>query len=381
MNLAPKEQERVREAVAGLDSWLDSMRQPGGYGGPVAHWWQDCLDYTGPGLDWRYEGIITGYLNLWAATGEDQWLAKARRAGDDLLDGQLPSGNFRNSCFEQNPNTGGTPHEAACDLALLRLAEALRSTGSPECDRYAEAAEWNLKGYFIDHLWDPVQCSFRDHLTTPSFVSNKACTLVEALFALSRYRRVAKWAEEYALLSLDAVLAHQVSGGKLDGAICQNSFENRKIEKFFPYYIARCLPALIQGYEWSGEERFADAARRAAGFILRYRYIDGSFPQVVYPLGQVNRYPQWVAGAGDVLRALDLCRRLGITYDEGPTLQWLLAGRRADGAFRTGVGFGKAVPGDKNAGMRDSLAVVGWNDKAFRFLTGLLLSGAQTNTQ
>jgi hypothetical protein len=100
------------------------MRGPGGYSGPVVHWWRDCLDYSGPGLDWRYEGIIIGYLNLWAATGEASWLAKARRAGDDLMNGQLPSGNFRNSCFELNPNTGGTPHEAACDLALLRLAEA-----------------------------------------------------------------------------------------------------------------------------------------------------------------------------------------------------------------------------------------------------------------
>jgi hypothetical protein len=45
------------------------------------------------------------------------------------------------------------------------------------------------------------------------------------------------------------------------------------------------------GLVWSGENRFAEAVRRAAGFILRWRYADGSFPQVVYPSGQVNRYP------------------------------------------------------------------------------------------
>ena len=45
-------------AVANLDAWLDTMRSPDGYGGPVAHWWQNCLQFTGAGLDWRYEGII-----------------------------------------------------------------------------------------------------------------------------------------------------------------------------------------------------------------------------------------------------------------------------------------------------------------------------------
>src|SRR3972149_10196250 len=83
----------VSETVAGLDAWLEGMRQVGGYGGPVVHWWDDCLEYTGPGLDWRYEGVIIGYLNLWAASGEECWLAKAKKGGDDLVAGQLPSGN------------------------------------------------------------------------------------------------------------------------------------------------------------------------------------------------------------------------------------------------------------------------------------------------
>jgi hypothetical protein len=50
--------------LARLEAWLESMRGPGGYGGPVAHWWRQSLLYTGPGLDWRYEGIILGYLAL-----------------------------------------------------------------------------------------------------------------------------------------------------------------------------------------------------------------------------------------------------------------------------------------------------------------------------
>ncbi len=372
MTLSLKDRETIYAAVLGLDRWLDRQRQPGGYGGPVVHWWRDCLDYTGPGLDWRYEGIIIGYLNLWESTGEDVWLSKARRAGDDLAAGQLPTGTFRNSNFEQNPNTGGTPHEAACDLALLYLAEALRSDGESTWKSYAQVAERNLESYFIQCLWDPAAHSFRDDPAVPSFVPNKACTLTEALFALSRLRQEAKWVEDYALPTLETVLEHQVRGGTLDGAICQNSFGERKIAKYFPYYIARCLPALMEGWDWSGEDRFADAARRAAGFILRCRYENGSFPQVVYPSGRVNRYPQWIAATGDILRSLDLARSVGVVFDAAPTLQWLLAGQKPDGGFRTAYGFGRAVVMRRDPDPRDDLAVCGWSDKAFRFLTTLL---------
>ena len=71
----------IVQAVSKLDAWLETMRGPDGYGGPVAHWWQNCLQFTGAGLDWRYEGIVIGYLNLYQKTGNEQWLAKARRAG------------------------------------------------------------------------------------------------------------------------------------------------------------------------------------------------------------------------------------------------------------------------------------------------------------
>src|SRR4051812_17366681 len=114
-------------AVARLDGWLDTMRGPGGYGGPVAHWWQQCLVYTGPGLDWRYEGLILGYLQLWAHTGAEGWLHKACRAGDDLVQAQLANGHYPASGFEANLSSAGTPHEAACDVGLLSLALALRN--------------------------------------------------------------------------------------------------------------------------------------------------------------------------------------------------------------------------------------------------------------
>lgn len=364
----------ITEAILGLDQWLDSMRRPAGYAGAVVHWWCDCLDYIGPGLDWRYEGIIAGYLNLWSATGEAAWLAKAIRAGDDLVAGQLPSGNYRNSCFELNPNTGGTPHEAACDLALLHLASTLRDAGKPDWEVYYRAARRNLQGYYVGHLWRPEERFFSDSLSGCAFVPNKAATLVEALFALSRLTCDAEWTECYGLPTLHRLLDYQIHGGYLNGAIYQNSIDGRKVAGFLPYYIVRCIPALMEGFAWSQDDRFAQAAQLAAEFVLRWRYADGSFPQAVYPGNRVLRFPQWVAGAGDFLRVLALTGSLGVRFNSGPTLSWMLAGRRSDGGIKTAVGFGRTLPAMREDDSRDRLAVCGWNDKAFRYLTSLVES-------
>ncbi|MBN1886737.1 MAG: hypothetical protein JW850_02060 [Thermoflexales bacterium] len=368
----------VWQAVLGLDAWLDTMRGPGGYGGPVAHWWQNCLQFTGAGLDWRYEGIVAGYLNLYKQTGEIAWLAKARRAGDDLLAGQLPSGNFRNSSFELNPYPGGTPHEAACDLALLRLAAVLREQGDPAWQPYLAAAQRNLHACHIERLWDPRAASFRDDPAAPSLVPNKAATLVEAILALARLTGDEAPAEAYALPTLEAILAHQVRGGPLDGAIYQNSFGPRRVAKFFPYYVARCVPGLVAGYEWSRAERYLEAARAAVACVWRWRYEDGSFPQVIYPGGRVNRYPQWIAAVGDVVRVGRLLEPYGLELDWQPSLDWLLRGQVSSGAFRTAHGFASQIsqrPPGRLPEFRDLLPACGWGDKAFRCLTELLPAG------
>lgn len=369
---------QIAQLVANLDHWLDTMRGPDGYCGPVAHWWQNCLHYTGAGLDWRYEGIIVGYLTLYQRCGDAHWLKKARTAGDDLIRGQLPGGNFRHSAFELNPATGGTPHEAACDLALLRLAAALRPTDPAAAGQYYAAAERNLRAYWIERLWDAHPMSFRDAPGTPSFVPNKAATLAEALLLFAGLSGDESFATRYALPTLDAVLAHQLRGGDLDGAIYQNSFGASRVAKFFPYYAARCVPGLLDGYTWSGDERYLDGALRAMQFVIRQRFADGSLPQVVYPGGTSNRYPQWVAATGDVLRAVDLLRAHGFEADTAASLDWLVRGRRASGAMVTASGFAEQVrqrqPGPTPE-LRDLLPVCGWADKAFRYLAGLVSTG------
>jgi hypothetical protein len=362
---------RVDRAVALLDRWLDGMRGADGYTGPVVHWWRDSLTYCGPGLDWRYEGIIDGYLTLFDRTSDVRFLAKAKRAGDDLVRGQLPDGTFKNSSFERNPRPGGTPHEAAVDAGLLRLASTLRLAADGDWECYAEAAKRNVDQVLIRRLWHAGR--FNDG--PDWFVPNKACTIIETLCLLSNLSGKEDYVARYVRPTADAVLAHQMSlSGPLRGAIAQGSRGKTVIEQYFPYYVARSIPGLCAAYAAVRDERYADAALQAASFVMRWQDQDGGWPQVVYSARRMNRYPRWVAGAGEVLTALEALKPYGFSANTGPIVSWILDGQLPSGAIRTAVGFGLRVSqrgSTASPDLRDVLPVVGWTDKAFRSLARL----------
>ena len=353
-----------------LSAWLDSMRGPNGYGGPVAHWWQQSLMHTAAGLDWRYEGIIIGYLSLWQRSGAVHWLDKARQAGDDLIAGQCANSHFLHSGFEKNPSTAGTPHEAACDVALLRLAQALRNADDPDWTRYAESAQHNFQQFYIDALWDHTMQAFRDDVRVPTFVPNKAATAAEVCFLLADVNAESGWIEQYALPTLDHILAHQIkAAGKLHGGILQNSFGQRKINKFFPIYIARCVPALLRGYQWRQEARFLQGAIEAMAFIERWLQPDGSLPTVIYGNGEMNCQPNWIAALGNVLHSAEILTPYH-NFSFPSLLERLLAGQDASGGIQTATGFAQQAGQRPSTlpDLRDLLHVVGWCDKAFRYL-------------
>ena len=378
-------------ALVRVAAWLETMRvvpgaHPagggalrGGYGGPVVHWWRDSLRYCGPGFDWRYEGLILGYLALARRSREEGWLERARRAGDDLLAAQLPGATFRCSGFEVNPVTAGTPHEAAADIGLLALAAELRARGDPSWEAYLEGARRNLSRFYVGRLWDERTGRFADDERHTTFVPNKAATVAEALFRLADLTGDDLWARRYARPTLDAVLRLQLRrpGHPLDGGIAQNQLGRTTVEKYFPYYVARCVPSLLEATGRFGDPRYQDGAHAAGTFLLRWRDPDGAFPQVVYPGRRVNRYPRWVAGLGDILRALDLLQADGL-QGPGPSAgqparRWLLDRQQPSGAFRTAEGFASLVsqrPPGALPDARDLLPVVGWTDKAFRYLAG-----------
>jgi hypothetical protein len=362
-------------AAVRLAGWIERTRRPGGYGGPVAHWWRDCLLDCRSGRDWRYEGVIAGYLELHRRSGAERWLAGAVAAGNDLVAAQGTDGCFERSRFELNPGRGGTPHEAAAAGSLLRLGLHLRQRDPSTAQPFLAAASASLQLGHIERLWDPEAGAFRDDASQPSFVPNKSCTLIEALVLQSEASGDPSYVERYALPTAQMVLRLQIRrpGSRLDGAIAQNRIGRQVVAKYFPYYVARCIPGLLAAHAHAPDDRYAAAALAAGAFVARWRDPDGGFPQVVYDDERTCRFPKWLAAAGDVLRALSMLESLGLAFDPAPTEAWLRSAFLPTGGVMTARGFAAQATNRADGGpaeLRDLLSVVGWADKAFRYLAG-----------
>jgi hypothetical protein len=355
----------VARRLGKLDAWLETMRQEAGYAGPVAHWWGSTYQYAGPGLDWRYQGLLAGYGLLAAHTGQRKWLGRTNLCALHLIRGQSLDGSYPQSRFEANPGTLGTPHEAAAAHGLLLAADVV----SPREAAVASAARC------LDHLlirfWDPIGAgSFNDGLNTRGRVPNKLATMAEALMACAEGAADTGYLK-FARTALDDILRFQVSKGPLAGAVHQWSPDTYVGDgRFFPYYNARCVPALLKGAVVYGTERYREGAELILDFLTRVLNQDGTWPQLVYAGGHRVEYPHWVAPTADMLLAY---KQAGRAFPPG-VLARLWQGALATGAYRTADGFGsryKARAGRRLADYRDVTAVVGWNDKVLRLAAEL----------
>lgn len=358
----------IAQALANLDWWLETMRQRGGYGGPIAHWWQSCYLYAGPGLDWRYEGILWGYRTLYEKTRNERWRQKLRIAAADLIWGQERDGAYRASQFEQNPGILGTPHEAAATLGLLAAVPYVEDPSQALATCQANAD--NL----IDKLWDNKARGFNDRPGVRSRVPNKLATLAEALMALYQVSGEPDYLE-LAEAALSDVVRYQIAGGPFDGAIHQYAAKGRGGDgRLFPYYNARCVAGLLMGAKVLAKPAYAKAASRIIDFLERTKRADGSWPQVVYRSGAQAHFPGWIAGRADIIRSYRLVDR----WAGEKAWQGLLAGQMGSGGFRTAVGFQNQIDQKTPEAVpdfRDVTPVVGWNDKVFRLLADMLPEG------
>jgi hypothetical protein len=355
--------DTLAQRVANLEAWLETMRQPGGYGGPVAHWWQNRYRYAGPGLDWRYEGILIGYKTLFEKTQNPLWRIRLNRAADDLTTGQNEDGSYRASRFEINPGHLGTPHEAAASFGLLSALPYLKDKA-----RALQTAKRNLDN-LIMLLWDGK--SFNDRPRVSGRVPNKLATLAQALLTLADVTNDFSY-HTYAKAALEDVLHYQVKAGALAGAIHQYAPGASKGDgRFFPYYAARCVPPLVQAYETFGDKKYLGAAGLTLEFLKTSMAKDGSWPQIVYDNTKQASWPRWLAGAADILLAY---RVLGEPIPN-VALERILANQLNRGGFPTAHGFASQISQREPSSLpdyRDVTPVAGWNDKMFRLLTGML---------
>lgn len=363
----------IEKRVANLDAWFETINAPDGYGGPVIHWRQNSLQFTGAGLDWRYEGLIIGYLTLWQRTRETAWLEKAARCGMNIVAGQLANGHYRHAGFEQNPYGIGMAYEAAVDTGLLALAAVLFKLGDVRWEKFATAADRNLNNIYVKTLWDEDTQRFRYTPEDSTFYPARASGVADAFFAWAELFQNDEPIERYALPTLRSIRQLQHQNGRLHGAIPHRERAGKPIDAFYPLCMARIVPTFVKAYEHTGQETWLAAAHQAFNFIARFQTEDGLIPQAIYP-HLTNRYPHWIAPLGDLLRAGKLLQSYGGPVALEGAAHRLLEGQLPSGGLRTACGFSGQVS-QRHAPLpdfRDCVPVAGWSDKAFRYLVECL---------
>lgn len=357
----------VGRAISRLDAWFETMRGEGGYGGPISHWWESSVLYCGPMVDWRYEGIIGGYLALFRSTGKNVWLDRAKRAGDDVLTSRLPNGNYRNSAFQQGPMEAGTPHEAAVDTALLELAYTLREQSEDRWHAYFQAAERNIETFLLGKLW--TEQGFRDQAWNMTLVPNKNAAVIEALVL---YERISgRDMSRYIDVAADVILDAQERGGKRAGATVHTGTGRHRLA--IGLYTARSMSGLIRLHHRRPNDYLLERVAAAIGFLRALSSEHGTYFGR-YRDGKLLANPQLIAGTGDILRLMISARDVGLASDIDAIrlARSLIDAQQPTGGLPTGYGFarrGGTRPYHGIAEFRDVLPVVGWADKAFRALS------------
>ena len=322
--------------IKAIDGWLESMRTPHGYGGPTVHWWESCLGYTGAMADWRYEGIICGYVNLFRKTNDLEWLGKAKRAADDVLSMQMSDGRFERSSFQRGPLSGGTPHEAAADVGLLELAKILKSSGSPDWNRYASAARKNLESYHISRLWSGR--GFLDQPESSIGVSNKNATVIEALLLCNEVCGCDY--SPYIMPAAEVIISSQVPSGIPSGGDLHAGSQPHFL--ITGIYTARCVSAILRLANRVEHSDYESYLSNAVDYLRRLVADQGTlFGHTLS--GSLIESPVWISPSGDILRVLSeysKMKRIEIPECE-VLLNALLSFQKANGSIPTAHGFSR----------------------------------------
>ncbi len=359
-------------AISQVLMWLSTMKQSHGYGGPIAHYWGPCLDYIGPGQDWRYEGLIISFLTLYKKTKKKKFLYKAVECADFISHHVMPDCTYSNDSFESNPSIFGhsTVHSAAVDIGLLELAKVLKSKNI-SWRKYFNIAKANIVNFHIKRTWDTSKRTFMNTVNQKHYVPNKIATACEALLLLDNFLNKTDLLEQYVRPSADFICSQQVRRGPMKGGIYQEESRSGHHRHVMTYYTSRCILILLKLYEVYKEKKYLNVAKGAGEFINSMDLNDGGFSQEFINKGrwQFRKYPILIAGSADIVRSMLLLKNYGVYFDAKRSIRQILNNIDTNGGIRTA--FGIKRDSSQLPSMLDVLHVVGWNDKVLRLFSGL----------
>ncbi|MEI8139624.1 MAG: hypothetical protein WCI03_07140 [bacterium] len=366
MNLQGIDNAKITGARQRLESWFNGMHGPDGYYGPVVGFRGISMGYCGPGFDWRYEGLLDGWL-LQSQTGSDfVRLERIEGALAEIWRSQLANGTLRCSYFESNPSEGSMPHEPILMAAALRARACLCLAGRPVDSGLDTLVERFVEERLTRELWNKALRTFNNWLQSEyEFYSPSAVSaIVEVLIGYEEATGQTSALEPMIKGAADSLLAVQIKTGSLAGGV---PVSNRSGSPVSPYLAARCQVAFSLLRRRLNDERFAQAGDALESFLRKVARKEGGFPSLVHQERPASEFPVFVGAAAGVLTSLARSGRLTDDWLQ-PHLTLILGQQTESGAFNTAQGFNggiRAIPPD----WRDVVPVCGWADKVYHLLS------------
>ena len=353
-------------ALGALESWLETLHGAGGYYGPVVGMRGTTMSWCGPAHDWRWEGLLDGWVARHRHTAEPVYLDRIEQAFRDLQHAQLADGSFRNSCFEHNPCEGGMPHEPAVMAAVLRAGRYLQEQGRAWPDGAATMLERFVEERLIKALWNKTLRTFNNWLQSEfeTYSPPAVASVVEALLAYGDLTGTSERWTPYVTGAAESLLKSQFRDGPLAGALPVSSADRASAS---PFLAARCLTALTMLHRRTGDARFSEACDALTGFVKRGLQPQGGIACMAYAGRPDRTAPLYTGATAGTLLALDRGARLEEALLNAQ-LDWLLSLQSAAGGFDTAVGFGQGLRRRDPPDWRDALPVCGWTAMVYALL-------------
>ncbi len=366
----------ISEALSKQISWLQTWKtKNGAYNGYVVHRFGLKRMFKIHDTPWSQGPIINGYLNLYQKTKYDKWLKGAIQAADLQCKRLHKTGKYIYAGFEDD-RFSSLVHNSLANCALLDLAKVLIDEGNNEkAQMYLNTAKDNIDRYIIGVLWDEDFGAFKfseiDYYTPDviRFVVNMNSVAVESLIKLSSLTSE-KIYQDYAIRVGEWMLTEQNKSFDLeDGGINYSQVQPRVL---ISIYTALAMRGIDDLYYLTKDQRYLKMIKNAANHLINLIDIETKLFYHAIINGELIEYPQFVAGAGIILKALDDAERLtGGKVDYQDSLNIILKMQLPNGGFPNFVGYRNENSGE-NEVWEDIVPIMGWNAHIFEFLTRMV---------
>lgn len=373
--------DNVQLCLSNQIFWLQTWKtEKGAYNGYVVHRHDLKRMFKIHDTPWSQGPIVNGYLNLYQRTEDQKWLNEAIQAAD-LQCGRLDkNGNYVYAGFEDD-RFSSLVHNSLANCALLDLANTLVNEGGVmKAQEYLRVVKDNIDKYIIGKLWDEEFGAFRfseiDYYSpnTIRFVTNMNSVAVESLIKLSSLTGETEY-QNYALRVGEWLLTEQVkSDGLENGGI---NYSQVQPGVLISIYTALAMRGIDDLYHLTQSKKYLEMMENAADHLINLIYPETKLFRHAICRGKLFRYPQFIAGAGIILKALQDTECLTETkLDYQGSVNAVLERQLLNGGFPSFVGYNTLdncrLSGNGEEVWEDIVPVVGWNAHIFEFLTRIM---------